>query len=75
MKKILIRTNEIVNCWETKDACIVETRNGKKWVCKKTFVVDSNIGLCGEWNTLTFILSHKNQEFIVLELIEKGKSE
>lgn len=71
MKQILIRTNEILNCWETKDACIIETSKGKKWVCKRYFIADDH----NEWQTLTFIKEHQDQEFITLELIEKGKSE
>lgn len=75
MKKILIRTNEIVNCWETKDACIVETRNGKKWVCKKILTIRDDEYMYDEWDTLVYIQQHQNQEFLTLELIEKGKSE
>jgi len=71
MKRILIRTNDISNCWETADACIVETKNGKKWVCKKSFKEDGMF----DWNTFTFIEEHQNQEFLTLELLEKGKSE
>ena len=72
MKKILIRTNEIVNCWETKDACIVETRNGKKWVCKNIFEPKDDYY---EWNTFAYIFKHLHLDFICLELLKKGKSE
>ena len=71
MKRILIRPNEIANCWETKDACIVETTRGKKWVCSKTLKEDGVF----DWNTLVYIEEHQNKDFITLELLEKGKSE
>ena len=35
MRKISIKTKNIVGFWETDDACIVEMENGKKWVCEK----------------------------------------
>lgn len=69
--KIFIKTSEIIHCWETEDACIVEMKNGKKWVCKKFFEADyGNI-----WNTFVYIQGHQNYNFITLELLEKGKSE
>lgn len=70
MKKILIRPCNILNCWETKDACIVETTNNKKWVCEKTFYSPID---CQEWNTMIFIKKYSNNTFI--ELLLKGKSE
>ena len=69
--KILIRTSEIVSCYETNDACIIETLQGKSWVCKKFFEAeDGNI-----WNTLWFIASMVQRVFITLELKQKGKSD
>ena len=72
MKQILIRTSEIINCWETKDACIIETTKGKKWVCKKVFTSSEDLA---DWSTISFIKEHQHQDFITLELIEKGKCE
>lgn len=69
MRKIMIRPAEIYNCWETDDACIIETTKGKKWVCEKYFVSDED---CQKWNTIRFIQSHQKQEFIELHLKGKG---
>ena len=71
MKKILIRTRDIVNCWETQDACIVETSLGKKWVCQKKLIAEDN----KEWQTLLYIRENQNKLFLTLNLIEKGKCE
>ena len=71
MKKVFIRPNDIANCLETKDACIVETSKGKKWVCKRFFRDEME----NEWNTLEFVRQHLNFDFITLELMEKGKGE
>lgn len=68
MSKVLIRPAEIYNCWETNDACIVETRKGKKWICEKTFESNEDFE---KWNTMTFIQVHQGNELIELEL--KGK--
>ena len=71
MKKILIRPVDIKKCWETHDACIIEEYNGRIWVCKKFFIADDY----NEWNSLTYIKKNKDQEFLTIELIEKGKSD
>ena len=75
MKKILIRPKDIKNCWETKDACIVEQYDGKKWVCEKelpiSFLVDNQVTN----NTLKVIRLMEDNSFIELPLKQKGKSE
>lgn len=70
MKIILIRPSNIINCWETEDACIIEMANNKKWVCEKFFVSDVDMQ---KWNTMLFIKQHQDNRFI--ELLLKGKSE
>lgn len=70
MKKILIRPEDVRNCWETSDACIVEQYDGKKWVCEKFFYSSED---CNEWNTMLFIKLHQDEKLI--ELLLKGKSE
>jgi hypothetical protein len=72
--KISIKTKDIKQFWETKDVCIVEMKNGKKWVCKNTFE-PSNDEYNLKWNTFFYILNNYNLKFICLELAEKGKSE
>lgn len=67
--KVIIRTSAIVNCWNTKDACIIETSNGKKWVCEKTLIGDDRC----EWDTITYIEQNQDQEFITFDLKQKGK--
>ena len=73
MKNVLIKPIEIYNCWETDDACIVETTKGKKWVCQK--FLDTVIIYDGKVieTTLQFIRESQNSELIMLKL--KGKSD
>lgn len=59
--KVIIRTNTIVNCWNTKDVFIIETSNGKKWVCE------------GDENSVDYVEQNKDKEFIVFELKGKGR--
>lgn len=68
MKKILLRVKDITNVWETDDACIVETGNGKKWVCERFF---ESMGL--KFATFAYIANNDEKEFITLTL--KGKSD
>lgn len=35
MEKVLIKPTEVESCWETKDACLVQMKTGKVWVCEK----------------------------------------
>ena len=35
MDKILIKPTEVESCWETEDACLVQMKTGKIWVCEK----------------------------------------
>ena len=35
MEKILIKPTEVESCWETNDACLVQMKTGKVWVCEK----------------------------------------
>ena len=81
MKKVLIRPTNIKRCWETQDACIVEENNGKKWVCEKPLKNFIFIGELVIRTTFELVLAMGNLEnfkennFIELYLLEKGKSE
>lgn len=70
--KISIKTKDIKQFWETKDACIIEMNNGKKWVCKNIFEPKDDVY---EWNTFTYVFQHLHLDFICLELLKKGKSD
>ena len=81
MKKVLIRPANIKRCWETQDACIIEENNGKKWVCEKTLKNFIYIEKLEIRTTFELVLAMGNLEllkdnnFIELYLLEKGKSE
>ena len=69
-KLIFIRPSEIATCWETNDACIVEMKDGKKWVCKK-YIIDQE---CKEWRTIIYINSHINDtKFLQLQLAQEKR--
>ena len=81
MKKVLIRVKDIKNCWETKDACIVEQYDGKKWVCDKFYRNDNGEVFYYCWDATyskTFdIVKNCPEDYgmIELTLFEKGKSD
>lgn len=75
MKKVLIRPKDIKNSWETDDACIVEQYDGRKWICEKFLDSEIYFDKAVITTTIGLIRAVKEDVFLELILIKKGKSE
>ena len=75
MKKVLIRPKDIKNSWETDDACIVEQYDGRRWICEKFLESIIYLDGTGIITTIGLIRAIKEDVFLELSLIKKGKSE
>lgn len=68
MRKVMIRPQDIINAWETDDAYICVTQDGKKWVCERSMF--DRTGSTFEYVQLA---KTNNTQFVTLAL--KGKSD
>lgn len=68
MKKVMIRPQDIVNAWETDDAYICVTKNGKKWVCERSIPNNAN-------SAFEYVESARQDNTPFVTLVLKGKSD
>lgn len=66
MRKVMIRPQDIINAWETDDAYICVTKNGKKWVCERSMLTTS---------AFEYVESARQNNTPFVTLVLKGKSD